>query len=591
MAVGLSGVGVSRGVAIGPAHLIQRGHCNVHEHHLEPHQVEAEVARLRRALEAAREQLRAVRGAIPAFTPVDIASFIDTHLLMLDDRVIAQEPEEIIRRRRCNAEWALKMQRDALVKVFEEMDDPYLRTRKDDIDHVVCRIQRLLTGEAEEGAAPASLAGAIVIADDLSPADTVTMRNEGVAAFVTEYGGPTSHTTILARSLGIPAVVGVRNVLRYIEQGERLVVDGDRGVVVVAPESPALEGYRRRQMLERRHRQALERLRERPAVSRDGVAVSLQANIELHEDIEAMARVGAKGVGLYRTEFLFMNRDRLPDEEEQYHAYREVVERLDGAPLTIRTLDLGADKTLAEERRETPRTTMALNPALGLRAIRLCLRDPALFKTQIRAILRASAHGPVKMMIPMLTSVQEIRQSLALVEQARAELRRAGLPFDERLPVGGMIEVPAAALCADTFARHLDFLSIGTNDLTQYTLAADRLDNRLDYLYQQLHPAVLRLVEMTLRAGRRAGIPVAMCGELAGEPRYTRLLLGLGLREFSMQPAMIPEIKRVVQGSEVEALARSARRALRLASSAEVERFIERLNRHGPVPATEEPPS
>jgi len=577
--LGLSGVGVSRGIAIGRAYLIQRNHCSVREHSLAASDIDAEVERFELAIDMARQQLHSIRDEIPRATPIDIASFIDTHLLMLDDRAIARTPIEIIRQRRCNAEWALKMQRDAVVKVFEAMDDPYLRTRKDDVDHVVCRVQRLLLGQVTDEGEAASMKGRIIIADDLSPADTVMMKNDGVAAFITEYGGPTSHTTILARSLAIPAVVGVRNVLRYLEQDEPLIVDGDQGVVIAHPDARGLARYQQKQQAAQRRRRSLALLKEKPATSRDGQPVALRANIELKDDIQATLQVGAKGVGLYRTEFLFMNRTELPGEEEQYAAYVNVVRRLAGAPLTIRTLDLGADKTLSSERREEPRGTMAMNPALGLRAIRLCLRDQALFKTQVRAILRASAEGPVNMMIPMLTTLQEIKQSRALVDEVKTELRRDGLAFDNALPVGGMIEVPAAALSADIFARHLDFLSIGTNDLTQYTLAADRLDNMLDHFYRQIHPAVLRLIDMTINAGQRAGIPVAMCGEMAAEPRYTRLLLGLGLREFSMQPAVVPEIKRVIQRIDVEPLSRAAGEALSQPSSLELEAFVDYLNR------------
>ncbi len=577
--LGLSGVGVSRGIAIGRAYLIQRNHCSVREHSLVASDIDAEVERFELAIDMARQQLHSIRDEIPRATPIDIASFIDTHLLMLDDRAIARTPIEIIRQRRCNAEWALKMQRDAVVKVFEAMDDPYLRTRKDDVDHVVCRVQRLLLGQVTDEGETASMKGRIIIADDLSPADTVMMKNDGVAAFITEYGGPTSHTTILARSLAIPAVVGVRNVLRYLEQDEPLIVDGDQGVVIAHPDARGLARYQQKQQAAQRRRRSLALLKEKPATSRDGQPVALRANIELKDDIQATLQVGAKGVGLYRTEFLFMNRTELPGEEEQYAAYVNVVRRLAGAPLTIRTLDLGADKTLSSERREEPRGTMAMNPALGLRAIRLCLRDQALFKTQVRAILRASAEGPVNMMIPMLTTLQEIKQSRALVDEVKTELRRDGLAFDNALPVGGMIEVPAAALSADIFARHLDFLSIGTNDLTQYTLAADRLDNMLDHFYRQIHPAVLRLIDMTINAGQRAGIPVAMCGEMAAEPRYTRLLLGLGLREFSMQPAVVPEIKRVIQRIDVEPLSRAAGEALSQPSSLELEAFVDYLNR------------
>ena len=579
-ALGLNGVGVSRGIAIGRAYLFQRSIFTVREQTLAADQLEAEVLRFEQAIAGARQQLNQISIQIPQSTPVDIASFIDTHLLMMADKAISEEPKRLIREHACNAEWALRIQRDALVKVFDAMDDPYLRTRKDDVDHVINRIQRLLGGGGDdEGGRSLGLKGRVIIADDLSPADTVVMQHEGVAAFVTEYGGPTSHTTILARSLGIPAVVGVRNVLRYLRQGETLVIDGDQGVVIADPDSRTLVAYEQYRQVGQRHQQSLERLREQPAVSRDGAAVSLQANIELHEDIEATLHMGAKGVGLYRTEFLFMNRDELPGEDEQYETYLGVVRDLKGASLTIRTLDSGADKTLNSERRGEQRGAMALNPALGLRAIRLCLRDPSLFKPQVRAILRASAHGPVKMMLPMLTNVQEVTQAKALIEQAKRELRTEGLAFDENIAVGGMIEVPAAALSAHVFAKHLDFLSIGTNDLTQYTLAADRLDNLLDYLYQQLHPAVLMLVDITIKAGHSAGIPVSMCGEMAGELRYTRLLLGLGLREFSMQPNMVPELKRLIQTSDITPLMQQVELALACETADELDAVIEQLNK------------
>lgn len=578
--LGLKGVGVSRGVAIGKACLLQRNHLKIHEYNIPVSLIDYEIERFNRALNAARVQLAEIRAKIPVNTPVDILSFIDTHLLMLEDKAIARDPIDLIRRRGCNAEWALKLQRDALVAVFEEMDDPYLRTRKDDVDHVVNRIQRLLLNQSERlpGGSDGSLEGCVIIADDLAPADTVMLQHEGVAAFVTEYGGPTSHTTILARSLGIPAVVGVKNLLRYLVQGEPLVVDGYNGVVLAGVDECCTNHYRKRQTEEKRHRAELNKLKEQPAISHDGMVVSLHANIELAEDLVALKRVGAKGVGLYRTEYLFMNRAGLPGEEEQLASYRKIVHTLNGAPLTIRTLDLGADKALYPERRQEARGTVPTNPALGLRAIRLCLRDPSLFKPQVRAILRVAAEGPVSMMIPMLASVQELLQALELIDEARAELRREGKPFDDTIAIGGMIEIPSAALSADAFAKHLDFFSIGTNDLVQYTLAADRLDNTVNYLYQPTHPAVLKLISMTIKAGRKAGIPVSMCGEMAGESRYTRLLLGLGLREFSMQPAMVPEVKRIVQQSDVDELSKKVLRVMRMPSAVEVEAFVERLN-------------
>jgi phosphotransferase system enzyme I (PtsI) len=572
-------MGVSRGIAIGKAYLLQSNQPALAEYVLTDDELVAqEIERFNAAVLAAQAELNVIRDRIPASIPVDITSFIDTHLLMLEDKALARDPVKIITQRRCNAEWALKLQRDTLVNVFEEMDDPYLRTRKDDVDHVVNRILRILLNQEDKLQVSGKLTGCVIVADDLSPADTVTMQNEGIVAFVTEYGGPTSHTTILARSLGIPAVVGVRNVLRYVQHGEQLVVDGHVGVLLAGMDQQDITYYRRRHADDRRQQALLRKLKTTPAVSRDGRAISLRGNVELPEDLAEMKRVGARGVGLYRTEYLFLNREELPSEEEQYEDYLKLVRALNGAPLTIRTLDLGADKALPGERRFESRVGSAVNPALGLRAIRLCLRDTAMFKTQLRAILRVSAEGPVNLMIPMLSSIQEILQTLELIEQAKRELGREGKFFDERLPVGGMIEVPAAALSAEAMARHLDFFSIGTNDLIQYTLAADRLDTNLGHLVQPTHPAVLKLIDMTIRAGHKAGIPVAMCGEMAGEPRYTRLLLGLGLREFSMQPAMIPEIKHIIQNSDIELLTKKARRVLRLPSTVETELFVDELN-------------
>ncbi len=577
----LKGVGVSRGIAIGKVHLLQRNQLNIRESLIPSHLIEGEIDRFNQALVTARQHLAVMRSKIPFDTPVDIASFFDTHLLMMADRALASEPIELIRRLGCNAEWALKLQRDSLVAVFEAMDDPYLRTRKDDVDHVVNCIQRILLKQSERlsGNGDGNLAGCVIIADDLAPSDTVTLQHEGIVAFVTEHGGPTSHTTILARSLGIPAVVGVKNVLRYLVQDESLVVDGHHGVVIAGADERSLKHYRNCQTQERHHSAELGKLKELPAVTLDGTVVTLLANVELPEDMVMLARVAAKGVGLYRTEYLFMNRRELPDEQEQLDSYREIVRALNGTPLTIRTLDLGADKELHADRRQEVRGTVTTNPALGLRAIRLCLRDPSLFKPQLRAILRVAAEGPVSLMIPMLTSMQELHQALELIEQVKVELRQEGKAFDDLIAIGGMIEVPAAALSAAAFAKYLDFFSIGTNDLVQYTLAADRLDNAVNYLYQPTHPAVLRLISMTIKAGRKAGIPVSMCGEMAGEPRYTRLLRGLGLRQFSMQPAMVPEVKRIVQESDVDVLAKQVRRVLQLDSMVEVETLVERLNR------------
>jgi phosphotransferase system enzyme I (PtsI) len=553
MTLALTGIGIAtqRSVAIGAVALLQRGPVRVAPRAVADHEIELEVTRLRSAITTAGAQLLETRSRIPPTTPPDIAEFIDTHLMMLGDRTVFGAVEELIRRECCAAEWAIQVRRDALVQVFDAMADPYLRTRRDDLDHVVTRVQKILLFQEDD--APPDLHGKVIVAVDLTPADTLLMRERGVAGFVTEYGGPMSHTAILARSLGIPAVVGVRRATEYLRRGETVVLDGSAGVVLAGCDADLLTSFRQRLEAEQDRAQALRRLRHTPAVTADGQPCWLMANIELPEDLQAARENGAVGVGLYRTEFLYMNRPDLPSEEEQFEAYRGVVQALDGIPVTIRTLDLGADKTVDGCSVEMP---AACNPAMGLRAIRLCLKEPELFRTQLRAILRASVFGPIRLMLPMLTNVWEVLKARALVEDCMRDLRRRGAPFDESIPVGGMIEVPAAALAATSFARHLDFLSIGTNDLIQYTLAIDRIDDTVNYLYDPLHPAVLRLIQYTIRAGAGARIPVSMCGEMAGDVRYIPLLLGLGLRELSMQPGFLLEAKRLVRACDAGELTR-----------------------------------
>jgi len=541
----LHGVAVSRGIAIGRVHVVERNQLEITEIRIDEDEVENEVVRLHKAVQLAKQHLREVREHIPSSTPLEIAAFIDTHLLMLDDAAFSEEPARIVRQTRCNAEWAVKLQRDALVAVFDEMDDAYLRTRRDDVDNVVDRIIRnLLRHQQLRHEVPdQKLKAMIILASDLTPADLVLLQHHGVAGFVTEFGGQTSHMSILARSLGIPGVVGVHHARRYIKEDETVIVDGEDGVVVGAADERILAEYRERQDQRRRYVAGLQVLREAPAVTLDGVSITLHANIDLPGDIDSLRDVGANGVGLYRTEFMFMNRSDYPDEDEHFNVYRQMIDTLAGAPLTIRTADIGADKPTDAG----PDTgSLAANPALGLRAIRLCLREPSLFWPQLRAILRASAFGPVRMMIPMLSSIDEVRQVLDVVATLRNELRRRDIAFDENMPIGGMIEVPAAAICADIFAVELDFLSIGTNDLIQYAVAIDRVNDAVSYLYDPLNPGVLRLIQMTLDAGSKAGIAVAMCGEMAGDRRYTRLLLGLGLTEFSVHPAALLEIKHLV---------------------------------------------
>jgi phosphotransferase system enzyme I (PtsI) len=572
------GVGVSRKIAVGEAHLLLRGQVEIIPLEIAPEQIEQEAARFRQAVHLAAQHLRQVRDQIPSDTPSEIAAFIDTHLLMLEDSTIAEGPIDLIRELHCCAEWALQVRRDELVRVFEEMEDPYLRTRKDDVDHVVHQIQKILmSGHEDTSAEPAALQGKVILAQDLTPADTILMRHQGIAGFVTEFGSPMSHTAILARSLGIPAVVGVRQATHCLRHGEPVVVDGEAGVVLADVDPARLDEFRRRIAAQELQMRALEGLADQPAISRDGAEIVLMANIELLEDIAETRGAGAQGVGLYRTEFLYMNRDSAPDEEEHLRCYLEVIRGLEGIPITIRTLDLGADKPVSGPC--ALNTASACNPALGLRAIRLCLKEPRLFRTQLRAILRASAHGPVRLMLPMLSNLSELREALALIEATKQELRSDGIDFNPALPVGGMIEVPAAALCAEAFARRLDFLSIGTNDLIQYTLAIDRMDDTVNYLYEPLHPAVLRLIKQTIDAAGRAGTPISMCGEMAGDPRYTRLLLGLGLSEFSMQPGSLPEIKQVVRNSDREALQHRVTELMGQLDELDAEQLLAEVNR------------
>ncbi len=562
MPFSLHGIGVSRGCAIGKASVLVRDQPAIAEYVIPAPLIDDEVNRFAAALANAKQELRDIRQRISTSVSADISSFIDTHLLMLEDSMLTEAPISLIRSKQYNAEWALKVQRDLVAQVFDDMDDPYLRTRKDDVDQVVRRVQRILVADESgfDDLPDVRLEGRIIVADDLTPADTIMLQHHGAAAFVTEYGGRLSHTAILARSLAIPAVVGVRNARRYLSNEEIVIVDGEKGIVLAESDERMLDHYRWRQRMEHRQRSELHKLKEQPAITRDLLTIDLHANIELPEDTMAAREVAATGIGLYRTEFLFMNRSDIPDEEEHLASYLHVIKTFGKGPITIRTADLGADKQVDGGRSPGP---VATNPALGLRAVRMCLKYADLFRPQLRAILRASAVGTVRVMIPMLSNTQEVAQVLRLIEETKHELRERGQPFDETIRVGGMIEVPAAAICANYFSRSLDFLSIGTNDLIQYALAIDRIDDEVNYLYDPLHPAVLKLIDMTIRAGQRARIPVSMCGEMAGDPRYSRLLLGMGLTQFSMHPANLLEVKRVINASHAGELKVIAQRILR----------------------------
>jgi phosphotransferase system enzyme I (PtsI) len=575
----LHGIPVSRGIAIGRAHLLASAALDVRHYLIAEEEVEAEVQRLQNAIATVHRELQNIWEDLPKESPAELGAFIDVHTLILSDPMIAEVPLDIIRNRHYNAEWALVTQIDELSAQFDEIEDSYLRERKNDIQQVGERVLKVLTGSASTLSrlrdTEQSTAHMIVVAHDISPADMLQFRDRAFSGFVTDLGGQNSHTAIVARSLDIPAAVGMYNASALIAQDDWVIIDGDAGVVIVDPTPVILEQYRERQATLLRDRKKLGKLKKRPAVTRDGTEITLLANIELPEDCAAALDAGAMGVGLFRSEFLFMGRNgyanRLPSEDEQFESYRKAVVAMKGRPVTIRTLDIGADKPL-----DTAEET-ALNPALGLRAIRYCLAEPQMFLAQLRAILRASAYGPIKLLIPMLAHAFEIDQTLAMIEQAKAQLREAHKKFDAQIQVGAMIEIPAAALTLPLFIKRMDFLSIGTNDLIQYTLAIDRVDHEVAHLYNPLHPAILYLLASTIALGAKAGVPVSVCGEMAGDTKLTRLLLGMGLREFSMHPAQILPVKQEVLNSDLTTLVPQTRKIMRSCEPSAIIEGVERL--------------
>ena len=587
----LQGHGVAQGVAIGRAHLLAPSEFEVRQFHVEAGDVLHEVARLNNAFSLVRQELQDLRSNVANDAPPEVKAFLDLHRMILDDSMLCDTPRDLVRTRRINAEWALTIQLEAVCQQFEAIDDEYFRSRSQDVRQVVERVLRRLAG-GRPSAGPAQAPGGatgerlVLVAHDLAPADMLHVREnagERLAGFVTELGGATSHTMILARSLGIPAVVGVQDARERVREGDVVVVDSDKGEVIVRPDEAALAHYRAAIEEQGRARTELRKLRGRLARTRDGQPVELLANIELPEDARWALDAGADGVGLFRTEFLFMNRSELPTEDEQYEAYVKVARAMKGKPVVIRTLDVGADKVLAAPTPESALEALASedpavqpNPALGLRAIRYCLAYPELFLTQLRAILRASAHGTVRILVPMLAHTHEIEQALAFVAKARDQLRERRQKCDARVPVGGMIEVPAAALTIAPFLQQLKFLSIGTNDLIQYTLAIDRADSSVAGLFEPLHPAVLGLVRQTIHAGVKARIPVSVCGEMAGDLECTQLLLGMGLRRFSMNPAQILAVKQRLYELDCAPAKRLSDRVARLHDPVLVREALER---------------
>lgn len=571
----LHGLAVSGGIAIGHAYLVSHATLEVAHYSLPPRKVDDEVVRLGRAFDAVRSELAELRsGLMNDGTEArgELLAFVDLHSMILDDPLLLDEAGEYIRNRRCNAEWAIKRQMDRLVEQFEQIDDAYLRSRSADVVQVVERVIKALAGKRNRVSTRRRDTDSIVVAHDLSPADTIQFKAQRIAAFVTDLGGATSHTAIVARSLAIPALVGMHQARRLIQDDDMLIVDGVRGVLIINPDERILDEYRLRAREIEIERSKLKRLTGAVATTLDGEAVQLFANIELPQDVEQVREVEADGIGLFRTEFMFLNRDHLPDEDEQFEAYRSVVQAMKGKPVTLRTLDIGADKALrGAERSEA-------NPALGLRAIRYCLAEPRMFVTQLRAILRAAHYGKVRIMLPMVAFQHEIESALAMVALAKQQLREANRKFDDRVEIGAMVEIPAAALALGTLMNHFSFLSIGTNDLIQYTLAIDRADEAVAHLYDPLHPAVLRLVQQVIAQAKRVGMPVAVCGEMAGEPQFARLLLGMGLRQFSMHPSQLLEVKREVLRCDCGDIAPRVIKLLRSDDPIRIREQLERIN-------------
>lgn len=573
MTFALHGIAVSNGIAIGRAHLFAQTSLEVTHYSIPPERLDAEAERFKAGVNVVREELTELEQNIPAGAPQELAAILQLHRMILEDATLSVDPIALIHEQGCNAEWALRQQMDSLIEQFEQIDDSYLRERKEDVNQVGERVLKALMGKTGPMAGHVPHPDSILVAHDLSPADMMVFKNHRFQAFITDMGGATSHTAIVARSLGIPSVVALHHAWAMIREDETIIVDGTSGVVIVNPDPLVLGEYRLRQEQRVLEQQKLRRLRTTRATTLDEQQVELWANIESPDDIDTVKKSGATGIGLYRSEFLFMNRNSSPGEEEQFMAYRQVAEAMKGQPITIRTLDIGADKPI-----ESEHINQSLNPALGLRAIRYSLSEPRQFRTQLRAILRASHFGNVHLLIPMLSSSSEITQVSALIERAKAELREEGLPFNENIPVGGMIEIPASAIALPVFIGKLDFLSIGTNDLIQYTLAIDRADDQVAHLYNPFHPAILYLVAHTIRTAHKAEVPVAVCGEMAGDVRFTRLLLGFGLREFSMHPAHLPEVKQMIIKTSTEAIQPLVKKILNTYDPDKQAELIARLN-------------
>lgn len=574
MSIILHGVAIGGGIAIGRARLISRSMDDIVHYVLNDDELPIELERFDNAIKATRKELELLWSTIPENAPAELGAFLSLHIMLLGDITISREPREIIEEQKCNAEWALKIQSDFLLSQFEAIEEDYLRERKHDVLQVIERIFKNLDGNhAQLPSADDLVEEAILVAHDLSPADMVYFKDSDFAAFITDVGGTTSHTAILGRSLDLPSVIALHHSRELIREDEAVIVDGQQGVVVINPDEIVLAQYRRQLRAWRDARRKLSSIRKFSALTIDETPIELSANIERPQDAAEVHACGAVGVGLFRSEFLFLGRDNLPSEEEQYEAYRTVLEQMKELPVTIRTMDLGADKN--------PKWLnhgIADNPALGLTGIRLCLAEPLMFRVQLRALLRASIYGRLRVMFPMVNAIIELKQALAQFEYAKEELRDEGLPYSDEIKIGVMIEIPSAALIISSFLKLVDFISIGTNDLIQYTLAIDRNDDAVSHLYDPVHPAVLKLILHTIKACGKNNVSVAVCGEMAGDPRLTRLLLGMGLRKFSMHPANILAVKQQILTTHLDHIVPLVGRMLRSEDPDKIADLLQELN-------------
>jgi phosphotransferase system enzyme I (PtsI) len=564
----IQGIGASPGIILGKAYLIERLKVRLPQKRVNPDQVEEEVRRFLKAIQESRDQLMEIKERI-LDPQVRRHSFIlDVHLMILDDQMLFQDTVDMIRKKKVNAEWALDLTVEKLDTAFNAIEDEYLKERRSDLHYVSARIFRNLLGKKHDDITKIK-GKVIVVAHDLSPADTLQMNLKHVAGFITDIGGKVSHTAILSRSLGIPAVLGLQSATSLINGGDLLIIDGETGEVVINPTEEVSHPFLKRKRRIRSMEREVLRYASLPAETRDGIRIRLQANIEMVDEISSAIAHGAEGIGLYRTEILYLNRKDLPTEEEHYQVYRQLAESIHPTSAIIRTLDIGGDKFLPDYSKNNE-----MNPAMGLRAIRFSLKETDIFKTQLRGILRASVHGKLKILFPMISGIEEIRQAKAILEEVKKGLAKAKISFDKKIEVGAMIEIPSASDIADILATEVDFFSIGTNDLIQYALAVDRINEHVSYLYEPLHPAVLRIIRGVVQAAHQAGIPVAICGEMAAEPAYAVVLLGLGLDELSMNPVSIPKVKKVLRMSRFEETRSLVEKIFQFKTASEIESYV-----------------